>query len=240
MNGQSDRMYGKLTSVSLDMSHAMTDRKARRFMKNIVQKNPYPVGIAIAALVVASPLIWRQVPNPSFIIYPVVLIGISWLVGIAAARLANLDPKKALPLSQLIFFLVSCVGLGFATLWMATVPLEVAGNLWRGSVLVSNLLFGLMCLFAGGTAIFAIRTLRSAQSTEHTLIVGGVALVLTIIMWSGELYKVPSFDIFKHIGSSGVRSKYILYYVFEAIFWRLVFPVGMAAGILVHMLKVRT
>ena len=75
---------------------------------------------------------------------------------------------------------------------------------------------------------------------EAVIVLGGGVIFLTAIMWSGQIYKVPGFDIVKHLGSSFIRTEYVLYGLFEAIFWRLVFPVGMAAGLLVHVFGERT
>ena len=200
-------------------------------IKKLFETYPFQTCISICAVLSALPLIWRQIPNISFILYPIILIGVSWGVGAVVDRLVRQRFTNTSPYPDLILLLVASLGLGFFAIWIATMPLEMGGNLWRGNVLLSNLAFAIMSLAAGLWAAYSIRLLQKSRTLETIGLIGGVALMLVVLMWSGLVYKLADFSIAKHFGSPYVRAPYIVYGLFEITYWRIVVPFGFAGAL---------
>lgn len=204
-------------------------------MKKLIESYPFQSCISIAAIVIALPLIWRQMPNVSFVLYPIVLVAVSWATGVFVTRLVPLKPDETTSYSQLILFLISCAGIGFFTIWAATIPLEIMGNLWRGNVLISNLIYGILSLSAGLWAAYSIRLLKKSNSMGTVAIVAGLAFLMVAVMLSSAVYKLPDFSLAEHINSSYTRIQYVLYGLLEALYWRVVFPMGFIAALTLNL-----
>ncbi len=204
-------------------------------MNDLFKRRPYQVGVFIFALVFALPLIWRQAPRLSFIVYPLVLFGVSWLIGAVASRYVKWRPQDETATSMWLLFVIACGGLGLFTVWAATMPLEIVGNLWRGNVLLSNLVLAALSLCAGGWIAYSLNRIQQSNSLESSAIVIGGVAVLTLIAWSGAVYDLPDFSIVKQLGNSFIRNEYIVYGILEAFYWRILLPFGTAAALLINL-----
>lgn len=203
-------------------------------MSHLFERRPFQVGVFIFASIFALPLIWHQAPGLSFVIYPLVILGVSWLIGAFASRYVRWQPQDETPIPMWLLFIIACGGLGLFAVWAATLPLEIVGNLWRGNVLLSNLVLAALSLCAGAWSAYSLSRIQQSNSRESSAIaITGVA-VLTLVAWSGAIYDLPEFSMMNHFGKSYIRSEYIAYGILEAVYWRVIFPFGTAAALLIN------
>lgn len=189
-------------------------------------------GVLAGTLVFAVPLSYRQFqsPRPGIILYPILVLALSYLLAWALHRLAAHVRSTPPTSSEFLLLSAACLAGGHFSAWLCTLGPEIANNSWQGNILLVSLGTALISLCGALWSAFAVRALNQPNVSRHVLIVaGGIAIVIMWLLaekayWTFYANGTGRHRAFWTIISESAKVRYGMYGSIEAIYWQAAWP----------------